>query len=179
MSSRFAVALEANTAEELKEQVAALYTSFFGAQLPAEARANVSPPTVSEPEASADCLAPASDHGKKTGKKAKTEKKPEATAVDTVVAQAAPPAPAKKEHPQAPATPPDDDIFGDEKPAPPPAPVPYTIADCQKRLQAVVAKHGVMSAKEILTKFGCAKLVDLKEENFSAFIGACDEAAAK
>lgn len=149
--------IEAASAEEFKKHVADLYHAIHGHH--GETRSTVDLKTAETKvyaESPTASTAPVEEKPKKA-KKSKEEKE-------------AAPAPTPAEPPAEASA---DDIFGDEQPKAPTM-VPYTMDDCQKRLQTVVSKVGIVKAKELLAKFGISKLVELPKEKFTSFITECD-----
>lgn len=59
-----------------------------------------------------------------------------------------------------------------------PATKTYTADDAFKALQLVNAKKQIPGVQEVLAKFKCARLSELKAEDYAQFIDACEKAAA-
>lgn len=55
----------------------------------------------------------------------------------------------------------------------------YTKEDCNSELQKVNSVHGLGECKKILLEFGCARLSELRESQFDAFIALCKKMSEK
>jgi hypothetical protein len=66
------------------------------------------------------------------------------------------------------------DIFSET----PPAPVTREMAYTALR-DVVGTPNGMDTARKILGTFGCARISELKEENYAAFVEACGKAVMK